>query len=231
MEVSPGGVLTLEVALVAESDVSKALAAAPRLPLLDVGGSGAEGPKSSVAFVASPMALHALFELETEPPIKVTATDGGLVYEDECVELFLASPEEPFVYREIVVNPAGALYGAEIRNPDDSRATWTLAPGRFPEGLSIAVAGEPGGRPPAEWTALELPALDPLAALGAGPAAGAGRGAAAERLSNRPRRLHPPSRPFADAPHRAPRFPRPEPLRAGGLPPAGRSRTLLLISR
>jgi hypothetical protein len=151
MEVSPGGVLTLEVALVAESDVQKALAAAPRLPLLDVGGSGADGPESTVAFAASPMALHALFELETEPPIKVTATDGGLVYEDECVELFLARPEEPFVYREIVVNPAGALYGAEIRNPDDSRATWTLAPGWIPEGLSVAVAGEPGGRPPAEW--------------------------------------------------------------------------------
>lgn len=152
MEVSPGGVLTVEVALVAESDVPETLAAAPRLPLLDVGGSGAEVPESGVAFAASPMALHALFELETEPPIKVTATDGGLVYEDECVELFVASPEELFAYREIVVNPAGAVYGAEIRNPDDSRATWTLVPGRTPEGLSVAVAGEPAGQPPSEWT-------------------------------------------------------------------------------
>jgi hypothetical protein len=152
MEVSPGGVLTVEVALVAESDVPEALAAAPRLPLLDVGGAGAEGSESAVVFVASPVALHALFEAASEPPLRVAAPDGGLVYEDECVELFVASPEEPFAYREIVVNPAGALYGAEVRNPDESRATWMLVPGRLPEGLSVAVAGEPAGQPPSEWT-------------------------------------------------------------------------------
>ncbi len=149
---SPGGVLTVEVALITESDVPKALAAAPRLRLLDVGGSGAEGPESSVVFVASPAALYALFEAASEPPLRVVAPEGGPVYEDECVELFLASPEEPFAYSEIVVNPAGALYGAEVQNPDESRTTWTLVPGPIPEGISVEVAGEPAGQPPSEWT-------------------------------------------------------------------------------
>jgi hypothetical protein len=151
MEVTPGGVRACKVALVAEADVPEALAAAPRLRLLDVGGAEAAGPEAAVALVASPVALHVLFEMEAEPPIQVTVPDGGSVYEDECVELFVARPEEPFAYREIVVNPAGARYGAEVRNPDESRTTWTLVPGRLPEGLSVAVAGEPSDRPPSEW--------------------------------------------------------------------------------
>jgi hypothetical protein len=184
MEVSPG-VLTVEVALVAESDVPRALAAAPRLPLLEVGGSGAGGPESTVAFVASPAALHALFEAASEPPLRVAAPEGGPAYEDECVELFVARPEDPFAYRELVVNPAGVLYGADIRNPDDSRATWTLVPAEIPEGLSVAIAGEPAGRPPSEWTRwscrLSLPWRAP--APGRSPAPGEKRRLNAYRIA------------------------------------------------
>ena len=150
MDVIPRGVRVVEIALVREESAGRALAAAPRLALFDVGGADAEGPAASVAFVASPAALHALFEVESEPPLHVAAVDGGPVFEDECVELFLARPHDPVAYREIVVNPAGARYGAEVRNPDDSRATWTLLPGRLPDGLSVTVAGgEDGVRPQA----------------------------------------------------------------------------------
>lgn len=142
---------TVEVALVAEPDVPEALSTAPRHRLLDVGGGGAAGPGAAVALVASPAALHVLFEVASEPPLRVGVPDGGPVWEDDCVELFVARPEAPFSYREIVVNPAGARYGAEVFNPDESRATWTLSPGRLPEGLSVAVSGEPANRPPPEW--------------------------------------------------------------------------------
>lgn len=141
----------VEIALVREEDARRALETAPRHALLDIGGGPGAGPAASVAFVASPAALHALFEVDSEPPIRVASPDGGPVFEDDCVELFVARPDDPAAYREIVVNPAGARYGAEIRNPDDSRATWTLVAGRLPEGLSVEIRGEPAGAPPGAW--------------------------------------------------------------------------------
>ncbi|HQR68855.1 MAG TPA: carbohydrate-binding family 9-like protein [Thermoanaerobaculia bacterium] len=143
-----GGVRRLVIARVPEDRARDALAAAARLPLLEAGGGGPAAPETTVAFVASEVALHVLFEAAAEPPLRVAAGGGGPVYEDECVELFVARAGDPAAYREIVVNPAGARYGAEVRNPDDSRATWTLLPGRLPEGLSVAVTGEPAGAPP-----------------------------------------------------------------------------------
>ncbi|MGE5344372.1 MAG: carbohydrate-binding family 9-like protein [Acidithiobacillales bacterium] len=148
---SPVGLRRVEVALVADAQVPEALSSAPRHRLLDVGGSVSAGPGAAVALVASPTALHVLFEVASEPPLRVAAVDGGPVWEDDCVELFVGRPEAPFSYREIVVNPAGSRYGAEVINPDESRATWTLAAGRLPEGLSVAVTGEPGSFPPSEW--------------------------------------------------------------------------------
>ena len=82
------------------------------------------------------------------PLSRSTASDGGHVYEDDCVELFVASPEDPAFYIEIVVNAAGARYGAEVRNPDGSRETWTLRAGILPAGLSVSVTGEPAAGPP-----------------------------------------------------------------------------------
>ncbi len=151
MEVSPLEVRLVEVALVAEGQVPEALSSAPRHRFVDVGGSAPAGPGAAMALVASPTALHVLFEVASEPPLRVTVPDGDSVWQDDCVELFVGRPEAPFSYREIVVNPAGSRYGADVFNPDESRATWTLAPGRLPEGLSVSVTGEPESRPPSEW--------------------------------------------------------------------------------
>ena len=143
------GVLTIPLA--PEERIELLLAAAARYRLRDVDGREADGPPTTVAFAATPAALHVLFEIASEPPLKVTVAVGGPVYEDECIELFVADPLEPATYREIVVNPAGTRYGALVTNPDDSRATWSLLSGPLPEGLSVAVAGEPSGGPVSEW--------------------------------------------------------------------------------
>ncbi len=139
------------VPLAPDGTVERALAGADRHLLRDAEGAEARGPPTTVAFAASPSALLALFTAVSEPPLRVLVPDGGPVHEDECVELFVADPLDPTAYREIVVNPAGARYGALVANPDDSRATWSLLPGRLPEGLRIEVTGEPRGAPVREW--------------------------------------------------------------------------------
>ena len=154
---SPGffpaaGIPVLRISLVPDGRLGPELAGAARVPLVDVGGSADPGPRTLVALAASPRALAVLFEADAEPPLRVTSPEGGPVYEDECVEIFVADPDDSTAYREIVVNPAGARYGAEVRNPDGSRATWSLAPGRLPAGLSVDVTGEPAGAPPEAWT-------------------------------------------------------------------------------
>lgn len=93
-----------------------------------------------------------LFDSTAEPPLTLERGEGEEVFRDECVELFLASPEEPFAYDEFVVNPHGRLYTARIVNPDDSRETWNVARGARPAGVSIRVTGDPNARPATEWT-------------------------------------------------------------------------------
>jgi hypothetical protein len=155
------GIPLLRIPLVADGRLDIALVGAERFALLDVGGSPEAGPRTRVAFAASPRALAVLFDAEAEPPLEVTSPDGGPVYKDECVEIFVADPGDPAAYREIVVNPAGARYGAEVRNPDGNRATWSLVPGRLPGGIAVDVTGEPAGLSPAGWTRwrcrIELP--------------------------------------------------------------------------
>lgn len=144
-------VRTVEIAFVPVDRLAEALAAAPRHGLVDVGGSPNEGPAAAVAFVATPEALHAVFDVGAEPPLALSAADLGHVYDDDCVELFVATPENPTFYTEIVVNAAGACYGAVVLNPDGSRRTWTLRPGILPAGLSVSVMGEPAAVPPSAW--------------------------------------------------------------------------------
>lgn len=141
----------VEIALVPADRLAEALAAAPRHGLLDVGGGPSEGPAAVVALAATPEALHAVFDVDAEPPLALSAADRGHVYEDDCVELFVATPENPAYYAEIVVNAAGARYGAEVLNPDGNRRTWTLRAGILPAGLSATVSGEPAGVPPSAW--------------------------------------------------------------------------------
>lgn len=129
-----------------------ALAGVPRHALRDVGGLLAPDGTTTVAFGAAAGTLLVLFEALSEPPLEVGVPSGGPVFRDECVELFLAEPGAPATYRELVVNPAGAVYSALVTNPDDSRATWTVSPGEPPRGLLVDVAGPPGGTQPRTWT-------------------------------------------------------------------------------
>ena len=129
-----------------------ALGNAPAHALIDVGGGPGPAAATTVRFGFTADAFLALFEAPAEPPLLVTHPAGGEVFRDECVELFLASPGTPSLYQEIVVNPSGALYGARVRNPDDSRATWQIAPGEGLAGISAAASGDPDGRPPREWS-------------------------------------------------------------------------------
>ncbi len=128
-----------------------ALANAPAHVLADVSGGPGPSAATTVRFGFDARAFLALFESPGEPPLLVGQPPGGDVFRDECVELFLASPGTPSLYQEIGGNPAGALSGARVRNPDDSRATWQLAPGEGLAGVSAVISGDPNRRPPSEW--------------------------------------------------------------------------------
>ena len=128
-----------------------ALANAPAHVLGDLAGGPDPKAATTVRFGFTPAAFLALFDAPAEPPLLVARAHGGEVFRDECVEVFLASPGTPSLYQEIVANPAGALYGARVRNPDDSRTTWQLAPGEGLSGVSAKTFGEPAGRPPSDW--------------------------------------------------------------------------------
>jgi hypothetical protein len=134
--------------LVAEN----ALANAPAHVLLDVGGGPGPAAATTVRLGFTADAFLALFEAPAEPPLLVTQPAGGEVFRDECVEIFLASPGTPSLYQEVVVSPSGALYGARVKNPDDSRATWQIAPGEGLLGIRAAASGDPAGQPPREWS-------------------------------------------------------------------------------
>lgn len=129
----------------------EALANAPAHALGDVGGGPGPEAATTVRIGFTGGAFLVLFDAPAEPPLAVARPTGGDVFRDECVEVLLASPGTPSLYQEIVANPAGALYGARVRNPDDSRSTWQLAPGEGLAGVTATVSGDPAGRPPAEW--------------------------------------------------------------------------------
>lgn len=105
-----------------------------------------------VRFAATEEAFVVLFESTAEPPLTIERSDGEDVFRDECVELFLCAPGEPFAYREIVVNGRGAVYAARVVNPDDSRETWSVVVGEPPAGARIEVSGDPATGAPSEWT-------------------------------------------------------------------------------
>ena len=132
--------------------VEAGLDRAPAHVLGDLGGGPGPLAQTTVRLGFTNEALFALFESPAEPPLAVAQRAGGEVYRDECVELFVSSPGNPTLYQEIVVNPAGAVYGARVTNPDDNRATWQLAPGEGVSGVKVEVTGEPRSGPPKQWT-------------------------------------------------------------------------------
>ncbi len=191
-----------------------AIANAPAHVLGDV--AGGPGPKAAttVRFGFTHGAFLALFDAPAEPPLLVARTPGGEVFRDECVEVFLASPGTPSLYQEIVVNPAGALYGARVRNPDDSRTTWQLAPGEGLTGVTATVWGEPGRPSSLGLAEVALPGADPLGVPARRSGAGRRGRAPRQRDADRAGPDDPVPRPLADVPRRPARLPRPEPVRA-----------------
>lgn len=144
----------------------------------------------------SPEALTIVFEVEAEPPLVV---DAASPFANDCVEAFLATPDEPWRYLELVVDAAGAVYAARVTNPDESRATWRVAPVEPPEGTAVAVRGDGPPRERKRWSAsLSIP----WPAIGVVPAPGAalranlfriGRGRGVRHLAlSPPRRDAPP---------------------------------------
>ncbi len=127
-------------AVVLDDDV----AAAPAHRLLDLDGGPGPEPSSAVRFAYTKDAFLAQFEIATEPPILVARASGEEVFRDECAELFLASPDEPARYQELVANAAGALYVARVFNPGESRESWELRPGECLPGVAVAASGGPG---------------------------------------------------------------------------------------
>lgn len=130
------------------------VAARPFWTLVGVDGAPASelSVSTRVRFAATAESFVILFESTAEPPLTLERGDGEEVFRDECVELFLASPDEPFAYDEFVVNPCGRLYTARIVNPDDSRETWSISRRAPPAGVSIGVTGDPKTRPATKWT-------------------------------------------------------------------------------
>jgi hypothetical protein len=120
------------------------LVSSPSHVLFDVGGGPGPSPSTTVRFGFTQEAFLALFDIVTEPPILVARASGEEVWRDECAELFLASPDEPSLYQELVANAAGSLYVARVWNPDDSRETWDLRPGECLPGVAVSTSGGPG---------------------------------------------------------------------------------------
>jgi hypothetical protein len=148
-----GDVPTIRIPLIHEGgDRPEALRTVSRHPLVDVGGAPLSTPATTVSFLSTKGLLFVLFEVSSEPPLRVREASHGPVFQDECVELFLAEPDDPVSYLEVVVNPAGSVYAARVRNPHDDRVTWKLETNRVPDGLEVEISGEPAGSPPSAWT-------------------------------------------------------------------------------
>ena len=157
----------------------------PSWTLGGVYNAHAQNVGTRVRFAATAELFVVFFESTAEPPLTVERGDGEDVFRDECVELFLCAPHEPFAYDEFVVNPLGRLYTARVVNPDDSRETWTVSRGAPPTEVSIGVTGDPGTLPATEWSRWSCRLALPWSSLlsGRAPAPGEERRGNATRIA------------------------------------------------
>ncbi|MBK8595906.1 MAG: hypothetical protein IPP07_16910 [Holophagales bacterium] len=125
------------------------------LEFRSLGGLRGEAPddrSTRVALVGGVRSLHVLFEVFSDPPLRVLARHPqDRVFDDECVELYWAEAAEPSRYLEVVVNPEGTRYSARVANPHASRETWHLLRGVPVPGMKVRVEGDPADAHPTEW--------------------------------------------------------------------------------
>jgi len=121
-------------------------------PLGGLLGEPPDERATRVALVGGLRHLHVLFEVRSEPPLRIrTRRPNEEVWDDECVELFWADSAEPSRYLEVVVNPEGTHYAARVANPHASRETWHLVKGVPVPGLKVRVEGDPPHACAREW--------------------------------------------------------------------------------
>jgi hypothetical protein len=142
-----------------------------RLEFRSLGGLLGEPPDdraTRVALVGGVRHLHVLFEVLSDPPLRIHARQPHEdVWDDECVELFWADAAEPSRYLEVVVNPEGTHYAARVANPHASRETWHLVKGVPVPGLKVRIEGDPAHALPTGWErwrcwlSIPWPALTP----------------------------------------------------------------------
>jgi hypothetical protein len=123
--------------------LEEALARAELHDLVGLSGDELAAPsRAALAWDGRHLAARVL--VESQPPLRVrVVTPHGPVFEDECVELFVGSAQDPTRYLEVVVNPLGVAYVARVVNPNGSRASWLLTPGVRVAGLVVSAYGEP----------------------------------------------------------------------------------------
>lgn len=115
-------------------------------------GESADDRSTRVALLGGVRHLHVLFEVLSDPPLKVLARrPQENVFDDECVEFYWADAAEPSRYLEVVVNPEGTRYAARVANPHASRETWHLFRGVPVPGMKVRVEGDPADAPSTEW--------------------------------------------------------------------------------
>jgi len=170
---------------VARVESPEDVAERPSWSLGGVDNARAQNVETRVRFAATAELFVVLFESTAEPPLTVGRGDGEDVFRDECVELFLCAPHEPFAYDEFVVNPLGRLYTARVVNPDDSRETWSVSRGAPPSEVSIGVTGDPGTHSATDWSRWSCRLTLPWSSLlsGRAPAPGEERRGNATRIA------------------------------------------------
>lgn len=96
-------------------------------------------------FVWSPSALHVLFELDGAgfhtDASRPTDVERDKLYEEDCVELFLApDPAQPKHYYEVELGPFGHWFDIEVDRPRGKQST------RWSSGVTVATRRDPGKR-------------------------------------------------------------------------------------
>ncbi len=130
--------------------------AAPPFRLAD--GSADAAQQTAVRLGWDDDALYVRFDCADRDAWGTYTRRDEPLYEEEVVELFLASGEAaPALYYELEVSPLGTLFDARIDNPDGRRDTlrattaWDCPGLRWEAGAAAAATGEDW------WAALRIP--------------------------------------------------------------------------